>query len=780
MERGGNEAAACGMHASDASSPESAEQAARKQSAARMHLSQSLELPVSVVTSGAISRRKDQALFKNLFGVRGVTVSDRKLNDKVLVACCVGNEVVDWLVREQKISRREAVAVGQSFVEKGLLVPADDSAPVAFEDKFTFFRRTLRGDAIASHAGSSRGERVGGARKSRDIAEARSPLSLSPRMGRGAPSDEDATALTDLVSALSKTKSPAPVAIRKSPAQKARGGAAVQTPNMPTASSRHASVNLTARTAAGLAAERMSMDLGGNNIDMSGLVNGGVRRSGTAAVRAASEWRKSSMQAGPSSQSASNGLLLMTAKEEVMEGWLHKQSSRDPTVWKRRHLVLKGGKTVYSRLERGADAEIPMDVVGSVRMAPEAHPLAFCIDAVTRTFVLRAETRDELNAWVFAYHKAALLVLDLLTAPGHVPRESRLRLQKWWKQRNADPASAASPEAGPAVESTAESGENGVDVGAAWSMGRRPTMEDSHLLLPDLREELAEEEGCVALFGVFDGHGGQLAANMARDQLLAVLSAQSSWGTDDEAVLAAGVVELDRRICAHLMSRGDRSGTCAVVALLREDDFLVAHCGDCRAVIAFEDDSGALESVLQLTRDHKPEQPEEKARVEAAGGFVTLQTEPDLSALHRKTPAQLAEMQRVVATTGKSLATLCGSVQIARVMGSLSVSRSLGDVGFKDMKHSLFPGRKFSADLVIATPEVARVSLRGRRAVAILACDGLWDVLTADKAAAIAHSVLRSGKTVREAAITLVDRAMKRGTLDNVSAIVVVLPSQHK
>jgi hypothetical protein len=60
---------------------------------------------------------------------------------------------------------------------------------------------------------------------------------------------------------------------------------------------------------------------------------------------------------------------------------------------------------VYSRVERGSDGEIPMDVVGSVRMAPEAHALAFCIDAVTRSFVLRAETRDELNAWVFAYHK---------------------------------------------------------------------------------------------------------------------------------------------------------------------------------------------------------------------------------------------------------------------------------------------------------------------------------------------------------------------------------------
>jgi serine/threonine protein phosphatase PrpC len=131
------------------------------------------------------------------------------------------------------------------------------------------------------------------------------------------------------------------------------------------------------------------------------------------------------------------------------------------------------------------------------------------------------------------------------------------------------------------------------------------------------------------------------------------------------------------------MGRGDRSGACAVVALLRESQLLVAHCGDCRAVLAKEGGDGLLGEVLQLTSDHKPERPDEKARVEAAGGFVTLQTEPDLAALHRKTPAQLAEMQRVVAATGRSLGALCGTVQIARVMGSLAVSRSLGDVGFK-------------------------------------------------------------------------------------------------
>jgi hypothetical protein len=41
---------------------------------------------------------------------------------------------------------------------------------------------------------------------------------------------------------------------------------------------------------------------------------------------------------------------------------------------------------------------------------------------------------------------------------------------------------------------------------------------------------------------------------------------------------------------------------------------------------------------------------------------------------------------------------------------------------------------------------------------------------------AIAHAALKSGKSVRETAVALVERAMRRGTLDNVSLVVALLP----
>ena len=130
---------------------------------------------------------------------------------------------------------------------------------MVFEDKFSFFRRTVRGDAIASHAGTSRGERSA-LRVSRGDSEPRSPMSLSPRLGRNAPSEEDASALGDLVTALAKPEVPAQtVLLRKSP----KGSNIVhrlgsQTPSMSSAAARHSSVMLTRNGVA----DQLPMDLG--------------------------------------------------------------------------------------------------------------------------------------------------------------------------------------------------------------------------------------------------------------------------------------------------------------------------------------------------------------------------------------------------------------------------------------------------------------------------------------------------------------------------------------
>ncbi len=60
----------------------------------------------------------------------------------------------------------------------------------------------------------------------------------------------------------------------------------------------------------------------------------------------------------------------------------------------------------------------------------------------------------------------------------------------------------------------------------------------------------------------------------------------------------------------------------------------------------------------------------------------------------------------------------------------------------------------------------------------ILACDGVWDVLTSDKAVHfVRRRLLETGGDPQQAAEDLCQKALELGSGDNVSAVVVRLPS---
>ena len=57
----------------------------------------------------------------------------------------------------------------------------------------------------------------------------------------------------------------------------------------------------------------------------------------------------------------------------------------------------------------------------------------------------------------------------------------------------------------------------------------------------------------------------------------------------------------------------------------------------------------------------------------------------------------------------------------------------------------------------------------------ILACDGLWDVTTSQEAVNIAKEGLGSGKPPQDVSADLVNYALRTGSRDNVTVMVVVL-----
>jgi len=110
-----------------------------------------------------------------------------------------------------------------------------------------------------------------------------------------------------------------------------------------------------------------------------------------------------------------------------------------------------------------------------------------------------------------------------------------------------------------------------------------------------------------------------------------------------------------------------------------------------------------------------------------------------------------------------------GHVTFGRVLGSLAVSRAIGDKDFK------CPYNKSHADFISAEPFIKKVDIGPQNPYLIIACDGLWDKLTHQEAVDFVAKCKNSGKDPSETAQMLVKQALDMGSFDNVSAIVVYL-----
>lgn len=96
----------------------------------------------------------------------------------------------------------------------------------------------------------------------------------------------------------------------------------------------------------------------------------------------------------------------------------------------------------------------------------------------------------------------------------------------------------------------------------------------------------------------------------------------------------------------------------------------------------------------------------------------------------------------------------------------LAISRALGDTQFK--------GVDGQPTLVIATPEVQTEVVTPMTEFAILATDGLWDVMEAQDAVHFVRKRLGKKIDIQVIVKDIVAEALHRGSVDNVTAIIVV------
>jgi serine/threonine protein phosphatase PrpC len=306
--------------------------------------------------------------------------------------------------------------------------------------------------------------------------------------------------------------------------------------------------------------------------------------------------------------------------------------------------------------------------------------------------------------------------------------------------------------------STSNVGQLNFVVSEGAVIGRRETMEDVHI------STVLKRHPDIKFWGIYDGHGGTAAANFSAahlhqqfDACLGIQTPQALELVGERAISSAFILTDEQLLLANPM---DKSGSTAVIVAIDTTDhvLLSANIGDAQALICR---NGIAESLSTI---HKPLHASEKKRIELAGH----------------------------------------SVLMSRLDGALAVSRSFGDRYFKHARSNadiegdrgkrlqpdrvqLHPSLPPAARACSAIPDTRLLHLTPEDEFIVLACDGLFDVMTDQEVAtSITNALIRANqdhgpgneynRALSRMALELATFAVDvKKSKDNVSVIIVFL-----
>lgn len=355
------------------------------------------------------------------------------------------------------------------------------------------------------------------------------------------------------------------------------------------------------------------------------------------------------------------------------------------------------------------------------------------------------------------------------------PAASNDEIQKSFSSSSSSSSDTGSIENSKSSQrTTSPIGSRTYQISAGTEQGFRSYMEDEYYVSND---------GDFA--AVFDGHGGPAVSRYLRKNLYANVQAflpltvvekqgepQAEEETGDDSIendLSSSTTSISssrRQRCPTVedyanamesalekvdneilkISHWSFQGSTAIVIWLHEDHeergtsddsestttqrtILAANIGDSRAVLCRDN------KAWDLSRDHKPNDPTEKSRIESFGGSVIWCGETD------KFGAPIEDRG------------------IYRVNGNLALSRAIGD--------------RSERPHVTAEPEIISVPVRSGDQFVIVATDGLWDVMDSDDAVNYVKLSLKSGISKSKIAGVMVQEAMRLGTYDNVTVVII-------
>lgn len=183
----------------------------------------------------------------------------------------------------------------------------------------------------------------------------------------------------------------------------------------------------------------------------------------------------------------------------------------------------------------------------------------------------------------------------------------------------------------------------------------------------------------------------------------------------------------------------DSVGCTAVSVLITPTSFISVNAGDSRAVLCRGGEA------MALSHDHKPNDEVEHARITRAGGTVE-------------------ESQG-------------GARTHYRVNGNLNLSRAIGDLEYKK-NPNLLPAEQ----IITSTPDVFQLGRTPDDEFMIIACDGVWDVLSNEDAVQLVRTRLADGKSLDEICEEVADECLSpdpKATqgigADNITCVIVDL-----
>jgi serine/threonine protein phosphatase PrpC len=226
-------------------------------------------------------------------------------------------------------------------------------------------------------------------------------------------------------------------------------------------------------------------------------------------------------------------------------------------------------------------------------------------------------------------------------------------------------------------------------------------------------EHIVAKYGKVKFYGIFDGHGGSKVSQFLKKNVYKFFVGEKIKMPIRTAYIKKVHETIQRKLIEEYPNASKWSGSTSLYIIRVDKKVIISNLGDCRAVLCRDG------LALPLTKDHKPNWSDERERISKLGGKVYFD-------------------------------------QYDWRVGTLSVSRSFGDIDTKPY--------------VSHIPDVYNFTVTKKDKFIIMACDGLWDVMSNQEVILfILENPVNTAKKLAKYAIDV------KGTTDNVTILIIYL-----